>query len=516
MKNPNSFIFGAFFVALLFGSVAEAQALNLTKITRAELDNRIAAARKDLQTGPSAFCNAEDLIRELDRREPNILVRAEAEYFAAICALSKDDVPAMWRHTQAAEALLPISDGGHLRTAVESLALDVAAGTKDPTRYGEHIGHVAEFNDPDLITFINGEKIFANLSNMPTDIQDKAYLALAASRQFSNYPGYFRQAIAESAILPAMNMGKSNIASKMINEVSDIDHVYPLLIDRRYEPLWPEIDKRVGPHMGRVAEDFVRFSKKELADEPDNRWAFGDVVRSLVVAGRNREAISIYQTLPKDSESVSHYQPGDAWATNAAAVAFDRTGRRAEADQAYDLLTQVSPEANPWIFSLWNIRTGRLADQGRWQAAMAAGKEHLAAAERFGDYYAQTFAAVNLACIAPHLADTPADPAIVRANAILMRSRNKLPIIAAVAAFCQGDKVSARTLTLAALENEDTRGLALLNLQPWGASKLPVRAKGAVADLGDWVRSDPDLLTAFNRYGRFIPPELYLQTSTDD
>ena len=512
MKFLNAGLLGTFASIVIGCAGAAAQESDLAKLTKVELDNKIVQARLESKGDPRAFCSAELLVRELDRREPNSLVRAEAEYFAAICALVHNNVPAMWPHIRNAEALLPISGGGQLRIAVESLALDVAAGTKDSGNFAEHIVHVAAIDDSNVLAAINGERIFANISALPPGVRDSAYLAFAESPHFSNYPGYFRQAIAEFSVLPALERGNRAVALKMVQEVSDIDHFYPLLIDRRYQPIWPEIERRVGPHMSFVADDFVRFSKQELAEEPDNRWAFGDVVRSLVVAGRNREAIAIFQTLPKDPQSVAKYQPGDVWATNAAAVALDREGRTAEADEAYDRLTQVSVETNPWMLSLLNIRAGRLIDQERWVNAMAASKDHLAMAERYGGPYQQSFAAANVICAATRL---QSDPLVERANAILLLNSDKFPIAAAIAALCRNDKITAHKLVLAALASEDSRSLALINMQPPGAYKLPVAMRSALPNLSDFVMGDPELQAAFNRYGRILPSELHLRLSTE-
>lgn len=496
-----------------FAVHASAQKPALAAMTLEQLDKQVAAARKELKGDPHAFCIIEPLLRELDRREPNSLTRAEAEYDAAICALSTNEFASFWQHIQAAEAVLPLHGGGNMRIAVESLALDIATGTHDPDRYIAHLTHVTQIDDPGVFAVVDGEKIYANLSQMPHNFRDKAYLAFAESSNFGNLPGYFRQAIAEFAVLPALQAGKRDVALRLIDEVSDPDHYYPLLIDRRYAALWPEIDKRVGLHQGRVATDFVSFSKAELAAEPKNRWAFGDVVRSLVVAGRNREAIAVYKLMPKDPQSIASYQPGDAWAINAVVAALDREGRRQEADEAFNLLASVSLEANPWMLTLLNHRTARLSDQGRWVDAMSAAKDSQAWAERYGIPFDQLTAATNMVCIAPHV---PGGREVDRANALIVLNEIKFPLAAAIGALCRGDKVAAKAYTLAALKDEDNRGMVLSSLQPQGASKLPLKTMSAVPDLGEFVRSDPELTAEFNRYGRFLPVELQLTVSADE
>jgi hypothetical protein len=493
-------------------SNAMAQKPELSTLSISKLNAQIVDARKQIKGDPRAFCVVEPLLRELDRREPNTLTRAEAEYDAAICSIAGNDILAMWRHTRAAEDLLPLQGGGNLRIAVEALALDIAAGTHDADRYTAHVIHVAKMDDPGAFAIVDGEKIFANLSQMPQAFGDSAYLAFAETSNFSQLPRYFRQAIGEFAVLPALRAGKRDVALRMIDQVSDVDHVYPLLLDRRYATLWPEIDRRVGLHQGLVAGDFVTFSKEEWAAEPNNRWAFGDLVRSLVVAGRNREAIVAYQLMPKDPDSIAHYQAGDAWAINAAVVALDREGRRDEADQAFDSLTQVSVETNPWMLSLLNNRTGRLIDQGRWANAMVAARDSLTAAERYGSIHYQASAAANIICVAAHV---PSDPAVERANAILVLNGDKEPVASAFAALCRGDKTKAKAMILAGLRNEDSRWLMVLNAQAARASPLPIAYKSTAVDLGEFVRSDTELTAEFNRYGRFLPDDLQLKVSTE-
>jgi|GEM_PF-4138972 len=512
MKFTQALLFAFLASTSGIATVAVAQEPDLPALTDQQLDNRILEARKELKGDPRAFCPAERLLRELDRRAPNVAVLAEAEFFAAICSLADNDIPALWQHTQAAEALLPIRGRSKLRFSVESLALNVAAETKDPERYSGHLVHLAQIDDPANFATLNVDLVYAKLSETPQTFRDKAYLAFAEASNFDKLPGAFRQALGEFAVLPALQAGKRDVAIRMINQVSDIDHVYPLLLDRRYASLWPEIDQRVGPHQNRSAADFVNFAKADFAAEPENRWAYGDVVRSLTVAGRNREAITAFQSLPKDPQSVLHYQTGDGWAINAAVVAFDREGRSEEADQAFNLLTQLSPETSPWVLTLWINRANRLADQGRWVEAMSASKDVLLAAERYGSVFDQVTASATMVCIAVH---QPSDAMVERANALLLLNAAKLPFHAAVAAICRGDKVAAKSFTLAALKNEDTRYFAILNLQPHAASKLPVAPKSAVADLGEFVRSDPELVAELNRHGRFLPTELNLMISNE-
>lgn len=506
------FLFVSCTAAALLPSNLAAQATGLAGLTQAQLESQITTARSKLKGTPYDFCTIEPLIRELDRRQPNSLTRAEAEYDAAICALASNNIAAMWQHTELAEQLLPVKGGGIMRTGVETLALDIAAGTRDWDRYAAHVIHVTQMDDPKVFATLDGEKIFANLSQAPQPLQDRAYLAFAEASNFGAIPAYFRQAIGEFAVLPALRAGKRDIAIKMVAQVSDLDHVYPLLIDRKYAEIWPEIDRRVGAHQKDVAADFVSFSKAEVAADPNNRWAFGDVVRALVGAGRNREAIALFKTIPTDPDSIAHYQPGDVWAINAAVVALDREGLRAEADTAFDLITRVPIEGNTWLLTVWYNRAIRLADQGRWPDAFKAAKDALSMDEKFGNDHQKTFGASLVTCISPHV---PADPSVDRAKALLVLNGTKVPVAGAVAALCRGDKVKAKALALQALGNEDTRFLALLNMEPPNALAFPVDRKSPLPGLFDLVRSDPGLLGEFNRYGRMLPIELYPPISTD-
>lgn len=505
-------VLASFAIWLSLPSQVSAQATNLTGLSQSQLESQITTARSKLKRTPYDFCTIEPLIRELDRRQPNSMTRAEAEYDAAICALASNNISAMWQHTDLAEGLLPIKGGGKMRAGVETVALDIAAGTHDWQRYSAHVVHVAQMDDPAVFATVDGEKIFANLSQAPQPLQDQGYLAFAEASNFAALPDYFRQAIGEFATLPALQAGKRDLAIKMVNQVSDVDHVYPLLIDRRYSAIWPEIDSRVGANQSKVTADFVAFAKAEVAADAQNRWAFGDLVRSLVVAGRNREAITLYKTIPADPVSVAHYQPGDAWAINAAAVALDREGRRAEADAALDTVVRVPVEGNAWLLSIWHNRASRLAAQERWPEAFAAAKAALVADEKYGDGNQQTFGASLVVCIAPH---GPADPIVDRAKALLVLNEERVPVAGASAALCRGDRVKAKALALAALRNDGTRYLAMLNMQPAGAAPLPVDRKSSPPDLGAFVRSDPELLAEFNLYGRMLPSELFPPISTE-
>ena len=498
--------FALFGCASSIAFAAAPQASELSNLSLTQLNSKIADAQRNAKSDPRAFCALEPLLRELDRRDPNSLTRAGAEYDAAICSITAGDSAAMWRYLKVAEDLLPIEEGGNLRIAIESLALDMSASTRDADRYIAHVVHVAKMDDPGVFDVVDAEKLFANLSLLPEASADPVYLAFAEARNFRALPGYFRQAIGRDAVLPALRAGKREVALRMISEVSDVDYVFPLLLDRRYAALWPEIDERVGQHQSRVASDFVAFSKEEWAAEPNNHWAFGDLVRSLVGAGRNQEAIAAYQLMPKAPDSIAQYQPGDGWAINAVVVAFDREGRRAEADQAFDQLLQVSAEANPWVVGLLNKRAGRLIDQGRWKEAIVAATYGLESAERYGTANDQATAAAYVICASAHV---PSDPVETRANRTIDMSGDKYPVAGAVAALCRGDKAKAKAMILSGLNNSKTRLLMIQNMQSASARPMPISYKSASVDLGDFAQSDDELTAEVMRYGRFLPANLF-------
>ena len=187
-------------------------------------------------------------------------------------------------------------------------------------------------------------------------------------------------------------------------------------------------------------------------------------------------------------------------------MAFDREGRRAEADQAFDQLLQISAEANPWVVGLLNKRSGRLIDQGRWKEAIVAATYGLESAERYGTSNDQATAAAYVICASAHVSS---DQVVTRANRIIDLSGDKHPVDGALAALCRGDKAKAKDMILSGLNNSKTRLLMILNLQPASARPMPISYKSASVDLGDFAQSDDELTAEVMRYGRFLPANLF-------
>lgn len=479
---------------------------DLAGLTDAALDAKIEQTRQMQRGNLSESCTMAMLLLEHNRRNPDALTLGHAEYNAAFCALNRNDIPGAWDHIAKAEAQMPVTDGGQLRIAVDVLALDLAAGTGKPNSYADHAVHIGQIYDPDLLALMNGEALFANLSKADGVRRDAAYLALARSVGFARLPDYFRQAIAETAIGPALEAGDRELALRLLDVNSDPDHFFPILIDRRYASIWPEAVRRAGPRMRQVNADFLAIARAEYAAEPDNRWAFDDLIRALVIGGHNSEAIDLIATMPRDPASVARYEAGDAWALNAAATAFDREGRRDEADAAFELIARIPPEDRPWLTTMLNNRTGRLADQGRWGEAWSAGLYGLEVAEQSGNSYPLAVAAAYLLCIAPNVSDAPNAR---RASAIIDAQAAENPFPAAFAAYCQGNRDKARDLVIKTLRDDDNRQTALHGLQPPGASKLGSDAPSALPDLSEFVRTDAALATELAKYGRQLPTDLF-------
>lgn len=486
----------------------------LQGLTDEEVSQRTASTTARLAGDPRAACQLEPLLREQDRRHPAVALRARAEYMAARCAQVDGNGPVAFAHLANAEALLPISMHDPLRPALEALGFDLAWTIGSADTYVVHFRHVVEADDPRQFAAIDAERAAMALRSADRPVGDAAYVALARAKNFAAFPDYFKQAMGELALRPLLAVGDKAIARRMIDTVSDGDHVQPLPVLRIYEPVWPEIEARLGSHMTKALADYVAIAKAEYAEDPHNRWAFDDAVRALVYAGRNREAIALAETLPRDPVTLAQIELPDAWALNAEAAALDRLGRIAEADRIFDLIAAGSPNDRPWQVRFEMLAAERLAELGRWDDALPKSQKAFDDAQALGAARDKVSAAATLLCVTAHTgADVIREPVALE---LVAKAGPEAAQLAAVAYLCRGDSANARKVLLAGFTADlDTQASLVIAVQPDPAYQLYVPARKAMPDISAFVLGNADLRAAFGKVGRMMPPELYRPVDAD-
>lgn len=328
----------------------------------------------------------------------------------------------------------------------------------------------------------------------------------AAALQLFNSPIYgafdsdLQQAIAFSALKPAVDSGDSALTATILTEVRNPSVYSALLSQRDYEAAWPLIEQRAGDHFATITQDYREWTAARFENFATDRDRFSQAAHALYFDGRFDEAAALARSWRERQGALENIKEGDAWAFNIEAYSLDAMGRLAEADAVFDQLAALSPESRPWLVNFVINRASRLVGQKRFEEGLAAARVARPITEMQGSTYAKMLVAHDHACALYALgqrSEAEAELAFIRENSTAAIS------VAAETLMCVDRRDEALALLLAGIEKSETRGSVIDGLVPesydlfYTASALP--------DTSEFLASSAELRAAFAKWARDIP-----------
>lgn len=325
--------------------------------------------------------------------------------------------------------------------------------------------------------------------------------ALAASPHF---PALTRRIRSLTAItlLRSSAVPLDPAAARLLDEVAEFPPFLEFLALRRYEPLWPAIEARVGPRLEGVARDLMALRSSEWrARRRDHRRQL-QLALIQYQSGDFAGVVELARTIDHRARGIARLDEDEAWILNVEANALDALGRTTEAGRVMELIgTPPRRPDNAWAISFRINRTERLLALGEWAAALAASQAAIDAVE-LGDAsaYGRAEAYSRHACALIAMGrGADAAPYLVA----LDRGWSSHPVAAADAALCAGATDRAARIVIAALQDVDRQAGVVLRLQAPEFWLSP--GPGAFPTLGPALRTRPDVAAAFAAVAREIP-----------
>jgi hypothetical protein len=390
---------------------------------------------------------------------------------------------------------------------IRSVGVFVAAATSDYVEAGKRLSQLAEDNPEALnaITSALARGIAQQLTQAnQIALRDRLFLALArADWQPQDRPD-MRDSLAQGAIEALLEKKQVDEASTLLPRVTMPELLASMATERLYEPLWPAIEARLGPHSEKAVDPFAIARLADLSRNPNDERVLRDAVRAFLLLGRYPEASELAGRVPvadgmsEEAVTIVRYhaqalsaegKPADAIArmkpfttldvakTPAAvsglvslAEVLDENGREPEAfDVARDALARSGDAVSPWGVS-WLKRT---------QACALGAMGRKAEANAIGD--------------------------TLRANV----KDNEAAAIEGL--LCLGRLDDAAKLAVATLATSEGAGNLVDQFQPDGAfwASSPSRLRALWAPL----LARPDVKAAFNKRARILPRALWPQRS---
>ena len=476
--------------------------VDLAALTNEQLNEKVRASGTDVQS----VCRSVVYSDELARRRPVNAMVGFAAYRRGLCAWhSKRSTDAL-REFEFAEGLNGSKVSKETRAELEFMLVVSAVRTENWAALEEHALHMTGRDDPQEFAGFKDDLWQYVLFKAPLASRGKIALAFVRARSFGKLKETLQSLLADQAVKPALAESDAALAFALATREPSPYSMVSMLIDRDYAPLWPQLEAKAGPELGKELAANLTQAERDLAAAPGDLEKLTAVVQAQLWLNQPAAALALAQKIDHSPAAFATKGEHFGWLINVEVKALDLLGRSGEADGLFDQLAALDPETEnrDWLVNFVINRADRLVGQGRWALALPASQLAVAVAAKHGSAYAREDSAASRYCAGIKLDAQRAELVSWWSEVEAGRLAN---IGSAVqAAQCKGDDGAARRFLREGLENEDAREQVLRLLQ--------TRAVDFYRDEGNMfieprllLQSDPALMALFHKYGRELPKE---------
>lgn len=325
-------------------------------------------------------------------------------------------------------------------------------------------------------------------------------LRLFRSPLYGEFSAKLHGPVAFTALDAAISAGDEAIVSDILGQVRNPAFYPELLSLRKYEPVWPLIEQRVGENFNAITEAYLQWAEARYENAPADRDRFSDLVSAHYFAGRFEEAAALAQQWRERSGSFDRIEEGDAWALNMETYALDALGRFDEADAVFDRLAALPVKENPWVVNFLINRGVRLVMQGRYAEGLDATALARKGAEKYGTTYAKMLIARDRTCALHKLGR---DNEIAGELAFLRDNKVENIGVVVAALMCLDERDEALAMLRDGLRQQSTRLSAISSIAPdefdfFGGPSVQPQAR-------ELLETSPALRAEYERWAREIP-----------
>ena len=331
-------------------------------------------------------------------------------------------------------------------------------------------------------------------------LRDRVFVALArADWQPQDRPD-MRDALAQGAIEALLAKKEIDEAAGLLDRVEVPELLYAMATERLYEPLWPQIEARLGPQTGAAVDQFARTRLEDFARSPDDAHARRDAVRAFILLGRYAEAAEVAGTvavadgMDEDDVAAVRYHSQALAALGKRAEAAERLGGFARLDLA------KTPEAVSGLVGYAEL----LDEQGRSAEALAAARSTLALGSDALSPWGRMWLKRTEACALEAMGRTAEARA---AGGELRGAADQNPAAAIEALLCLKRDGEAAAIAVKALGTNESASAIADQFQPDGAIWAPAQSR--LRALWTSFLARPDVKAAFERRARILPRPLW-------
>jgi hypothetical protein len=481
-------------IPLLISSCATQSVNRFSKFSDSELAD---ISKLVLDEAFVQYCNRLlPLSTEISKRDPTNSLKSASKYFAEYqCDISEG----RW---QDAYVSLLLSEKYYDKSS-GSIGFYVAYKAE---KYIDAVARLESLSDSFDILKITPMKFWGFyddlISSDHRDLKERIITAMAYSPYFHQFELSFREAISIIKLSQDVSKGDYKNSKRWISEIILPSHYISMLADKKYELLWPELEKEAGPNFLNITNKYVNAMTVKYKKDPLNLEAYLKRSLALLFAGEFEKLIEFVET----PERGKYYDLtlNEAWAINAKVYALDTLGRHDEAENLFEQLatSPVGIRNKYWLINFTINRASRLMRFKKWKKGYKA----VVYAENFsGSPYAEMIILKLKACSLIKLKKEEEAGLILDK---LLENRTDNYISAAGAMLCSARNELASTILIEGLKDENNRGNVLEALQkPEFSFYFKPSPDESFYNL---IEQNDSLKEAFREKGRLIPDKFML------
>lgn len=330
--------------------------------------------------------------------------------------------------------------------------------------------------------------------------KERMFRTVEGAADYDKFAHLYAEGFATHRFQRAIVAKEYDHAKKLLPLQKNPRYFIPWLADRRYEPLWPQLEAKTGDGMRGLSAPHAQNVLAHYQQDTTIRMAFNDAAHTLYYAGRYDDAVALARTFDHSPASLAKASEEDFWGLNAEAYALDMLKRHDEAEALLDNLVTAradDPEAKYWLTSFAINRAERLIDFGKYAKGLQAMEQ---AATFPGTPHAEMLVRRGKICALTQL-NRETEAAAIAEEAYQKRKDSYGP--AADALLCAGNENRAAAVTIEALQDPEHRSDMLELLQP--REYADTYRKTTLPTLANVVLKRADVKAVFDQYGRIIP-----------
>jgi len=211
--------------------------------------------------------------------------------------------------------------------------------------------------------------------NLVKNEQGEVFDDLAIALSKAGYKGNKNSGadwVYQIAVKALIGKNETETAKSLSVNINDSALLLELLIDRRYEAIWPVVEERSGKNLRKAIEADLLRTQKEYEAAPDDYKLLLWYMQSLRAAGQSQEAIKVAKPMLDEWSKVVATGKDAFWVANAYAYTLIDVGQFDKAMELMRKINSLGPEDFPNIINMSINHAMMLMENGSFEKAVSA------------------------------------------------------------------------------------------------------------------------------------------------